>query len=301
MKKVIKSTRLLALLAALLFTTLVQAQIKVGEYVNLRWTLIKTYSPPSPQVGRDQLIERFNKIYKKAVTIYLEKKNQEGKTVSYVSTAFKIRALDDRLDTRAGTIFYYSDIIVDEEIVVTNEFAGSSPSDVNVPVSRAWDKPVSDIFGSPYLKFFFRSNEDAREFAEYMYYFSQPNRDKLLALIRADSIQFSTLAAKYREMEVKPVVTEQQRKYIVQANSFAKDKLYAQAIEAYKKAIAIDPVAYPAAYYNLALLLKAKPDYYSVLPEEKDFRIDAIKNMKKYLLLVPDARAAQDKIYEWER
>jgi len=300
MKKIIKSTRLLALLAALLFTTLVQAQIEIVELISrpyekysCSYFLVKTYSPPSLQVGRDQLIERFNEIYKKKVSVYLEKKNQEGKTVSQVPAIFKIKALDDRFNTRSGTMFYYSDIIVDEEIIVSNESPGSWPSSVKIPVSRAWDKPVSDIFGDPYIRFVFRSSEDAREFAEYMYYFSQPYRDKQLALIRADSIQFSTLAAKYREMEVKPVVTEQQRKYIVQANSFAKDKIYTQAIEAYKKAIAIDPVAYPAAYYNLALLLA----------EKKDFR-EAIKNMKKYLLLVPDApdaRAAQDKIYEWER
>jgi len=292
MKKVIKSTRLLALLAALLFTTLVQAQIKVGKFVDFRWSLIKTYSPPPLQVGRDQLIERFNKIFKKEVNIYLEEKNQEGKT-SLVPAVFKIKALDDRLETRSGTIFYYSDIIVDEEIIVTNDNSGSWPSEVNIPVRRAWDKPVSDIWGRPYIWFLFRSSEDAWEFTEYMYYISQPDRDKLLALIRADSIQFSTLVSEYREMEVKPVVTEQQRKYIVQANSFAKDKIYTQAIEAYKNAIAIDPVAYPAAYYNLAL----------ILAEKEDFR-EAIKNMKKYLLLVPDApdaRAAQDKIYEWER
>ena len=111
--------------------------------------------------------------------------------------------------------------------------------------------------------------------------------------IVADSIQFITLAAKYREMEVKPTVAEEQRKYIIQANSFTNDKLYEQAIEVYKKALAIDPVAYPAAYYNMALLLA-----------EKKYFEEAIKNMKKYLLLVPDAsdaRAAQDKIYEWER
>jgi hypothetical protein len=37
--------------------------------------------------------------------------------------------------------------------------------------------------------------------------------------------------------------------------------------------------------------------------EKQDFE-RAVKNMKKYLLLLPDApdaRAAQDKIYEWER
>jgi len=105
--------------------------------------------------------------------------------------------------------------------------------------------------------------------------------------------RFTSIIAKNKNIITTPELIEEQRKYIVQANSFAKDKLYAQAIEAYKKAIAIDQVAYPAAYYNLALLLA----------EKKDFK-EAIKNMKKYLLLVPDApdaRAAQDKIYEWER
>ncbi len=135
--------------------------------------------------------------------------------------------------------------------------------------------------------------------ADYLYaikYFlyEKPQIDRTNDSIRvADSTHFSTLAAKYREAEVKPTVSEEQRKYIVQANSFAKDKRYAEAMEAYKKAIAIDLVAYPQAYYNMALLCV----------EKKDFEM-AVKNMKKYLLLLPgapDARAAQDKIYEWER
>jgi len=56
--------------------------------------------------------------------------------------------------------------------------------------------------------------------------------------------------------------------------------------------IDLGQTAYPAAYYNLALLL-AQTQRFS----------KAIYNMKKYLMLVPeaeDARAAQDKIYEWE-
>jgi len=110
---------------------------------------------------------------------------------------------------------------------------------------------------------------------------------------RADSIQFSTLVAKYREMEVKPSVTEEQRKYIVQANMFNQKKEYSKAIDLYKKVIEVNATSYPAAYYNLALL-EAQISSYK----------EAISFMKKYLLLVPDApdaRAAQDKIYEWER
>jgi len=124
--------------------------------------------------------------------------------------------------------------------------------------------------------------------------YEKPQIDRTNDSIRiADSIQFSLSATKYRELSEKPAVCEKQRKYIVQANSFAKDKLYSQAIEAYQKALEINHVAYPAAYYNLALLLA----------EQKDFK-QAVKNMKRYLLLVPDApdaRAAKDKIYEWER
>ena len=135
--------------------------------------------------------------------------------------------------------------------------------------------------------------------ADYLYaikYFlyEKPLIDKTKDSTRvADSIHFNTLAAKYKKMEVKPTVTEEQRKHIVQANAFAKEKQFTEALEAYIKAIAIDPVAYPQAYYNMALLYAEKEDIEM-----------AVKNMKKYLLLLPDApdaRAAQDKIYEWER
>ena len=53
-----------------------------------------------------------------------------------------------------------------------------------------------------------------------------------------------------------------------------------------------DPTCYPAAYYNLALL-----------EGQMNLPFAAITYMKHYLLLVPDApdaRSAQDKIYEWE-
>lgn len=71
-----------------------------------------------------------------------------------------------------------------------------------------------------------------------------------------------------------------------------KKKKYWIAIDLYEKAIQTDPFSHPPAYYNLALLYA------------QTFKFDlAIFNMKKYLILDPnanDARAAQDKIYEWE-
>ncbi len=103
---------------------------------------------------------------------------------------------------------------------------------------------------------------------------------------------FEPIAAKYREMKVKPPVSEEQRKFIVQANSNNQQKMYGKAIELYKKAVEIDPTAYPGAYSNLALL-SAQVNNFDA----------AIFYMKKYLLLEPeasDSRSARDKIYEWE-
>lgn len=105
-------------------------------------------------------------------------------------------------------------------------------------------------------------------------------------------VLFVPIAAQYRELQLKPPVSEEQRKYIVQANAFNEEKQYFKAIELYIKATGIDQTSYPAAYYNLALLSA----------NLKRFQ-DAIYYMKKYLMLVPeaeDARKAQDKIYEWE-
>jgi len=77
----------------------------------------------------------------------------------------------------------------------------------------------------------------------------------------------------------------------VQANAMTQSKNYNRAIELYEKAIAMNPTN-PMVYNNEALILAMVGQYSS-----------AINRMKKYLMLVPeaeDARAAQDKIYEWE-
>ena len=103
---------------------------------------------------------------------------------------------------------------------------------------------------------------------------------------------FKTVAAQYRALKVKPTVSEDQRKYIVQANLFNQEKNYTKEIELYNKAVELDQTSYPAAYSNLALLTAQLQKFSS-----------AIYYMKKYLLLEPDAadaRSGQDKIYEWE-
>ncbi|MBN1904677.1 MAG: tetratricopeptide repeat protein [Deltaproteobacteria bacterium] len=104
--------------------------------------------------------------------------------------------------------------------------------------------------------------------------------------------RFETLAADYRALSIKPSMSEGQRKVIVQANTLNQKKDYPGTIDLYLKAIELDPVSYPEAYFNLALLYAQIERYHK-----------AIFHMKQYMMLVPqarDARSAQDKIYEWE-
>jgi tetratricopeptide (TPR) repeat protein len=108
----------------------------------------------------------------------------------------------------------------------------------------------------------------------------------------AEIISFQSTVDEYNKMIDKPEFTEEQRKYLVQANAFLEKGDYFGAIELYNKSIEMNPISYIPAYYNLALI-SAMADSYPY----------AIFNMKKYLMLAPyaeDARAAQDKIYEWE-
>lgn len=129
--------------------------------------------------------------------------------------------------------------------------------------------------------------ESAEKFADDLVYFQ--NMERFTKLI--DVKDFEVIAAKYRALKVKPPVSEEERKYIVQANAQTQMKNYKQAVELYEKAVEVDPTN-PMVYNNGALLLAIIGQYDG-----------AINSMKKYLMLVPDAsdaRAAQDKIYEWE-
>ena len=128
-----------------------------------------------------------------------------------------------------------------------------------------------------------------REFPDLLYYmqYSYGKRYSIEELVR-----FKQIADNYQALPVKPTISEEQRKYILQANALNDNKDYQSAIQRYDKALALNPVSYPAGYYNLAIIASLAGNYnYAIL------------NMKKYLLLLPnapDAREAQDKIYGWE-
>jgi len=99
------------------------------------------------------------------------------------------------------------------------------------------------------------------------------------------------LALLLRKKAIQPPFPEEARRFGVQASSVAKAQQYDKAIELYEKALDVAPW-WAEGHFNRALLLADR----NLFPW-------AIAGMNRYLELAPnapDARAAQDKIYEWE-
>jgi tetratricopeptide (TPR) repeat protein len=202
----------------------------------------------------------------------------DGRTVSYKNIDVNSDSTSIILDRDTKTIISYADL------------------DYCLSVSKQqWEQHFKGIkyfiqFGDNCtLNYDHNNYTKAEELCDILYTLQHQVNVKNALLILTD---FKQLAEQYRNAIPKPEVSEEQRKYIVQANLFSQEKDYKKAITAYNKFVEVNPTAYPAAYYNLSLL-------YS----QVNFFDKAILNMKKYLLLVPDAsdaRAAQDKIYEWE-
>lgn len=197
--------------------------------------------------------------------------------------AKKILVRDDRIEItfkKQGATLLYADIA--EHDIVSQQYHKITPD------GNGYTRFSSALELSNY-SFIFKGAFDCDDLADDIFFLVRPNIEK------RDSLQlevFKKLAVQYRSLKVKPTVSEEQRKYIVQANMFNQEKAFSKAIDLYIKVIELDQTAYPAAYSNLALL-SAQTYKYSA----------AIKYMKKYLLLEPeasDARSAQDKIYEWE-
>jgi tetratricopeptide (TPR) repeat protein len=99
------------------------------------------------------------------------------------------------------------------------------------------------------------------------------------------------LALLLRKKAIEPPFPEEAQKFRVQANSLLKAHQYDKAIELYEKALDVAPW-WAEGHFNRAFILADQ----NLFPW-------AIAGMKRYLELAPndpDARAAQDKIYEWE-
>jgi formylglycine-generating enzyme required for sulfatase activity len=102
---------------------------------------------------------------------------------------------------------------------------------------------------------------------------------------------FHEVVVKYLAANPKPDLPEAVHKLKVQAEFLTQEKQIDKAVELYDKALDIAPW-WPEGHFKLALLLG----------ENRKYR-DATREMERFLRLAPDspdARDAQDKIYQWE-
>lgn len=108
--------------------------------------------------------------------------------------------------------------------------------------------------------------------------------DQSLAVIK-------TVAETMRKLPNRPELPEDARRYGVQATTAAERKSYDEAIALLSNSLEAAPW-WAEGHFNRALLLANQNRYQ-----------EAVTSMKQFLVLAPnapDARAAQDKIYEWE-
>lgn len=120
-------------------------------------------------------------------------------------------------------------------------------------------------------------------------------QDALRAQKRSDEFNASFAASltDYRNKAASgTAIPEEANKYKVQAEGAVRDKDFDDAADLYAAALKVAPW-WPAGHFNRALVLGELEDYAA-----------ARREMGYYLQLVPEAanaRAAQDKIYQWER
>ena len=275
-------THSLMLLAAVSVSAFCKAQIKEGEFGrNNKYTAIRVYTPPVVNSDKELLTGQLNSNLK---YVYVHRDSVYGKNNIWSLLESDLRASEDMIRSKSGILFYFSDILRDT--IRVNEMSDKTFT-VSVPVSDICLR--HDRFKHVVIfEFGKKEGESARAFAGNIFYVQKLYND----LQTEDSIRFNAMAAKYHQLKEKPVMSEDQRRLLVQASTLANEKKYAEATGCFEKAMVIDATSFPPAYFNMALIAAQAGRYrYAIL------------NMKKYLLLVPDApdaRTAQDKIYEWE-
>lgn len=214
---------------------------------------------PAPLVGSPGIRTKFFQSYPQTKELLVN-------DTFFTIDTYGVKVLHDRIDLPVRPL-YYEDL-PGFNITVQNGAVAVSPQ-IELRFGRA-------------------AMAEAQRVADDLFFIQQ----NIVTLQKENEAAFQEKAAQYRTLKTKPAMSEEQRRLVVQAESLNDRKEYAKAIDAFQKAIDVDPVSYPPAYFDLALLSA----------QMQRFK-PALVYMKKYLLLVPDAkdaRAAQDKIYDWE-
>lgn len=132
--------------------------------------------------------------------------------------------------------------------------------------------------------FFFADEADARAAVNAAYVLKH-------GLYSDAGVDFADVVRQYRGTRPKPVLSEEARKFKVQAEFAISQKRFSDALSHYSSALEAAPW-WPEGHFNSALIFAETEDYES-----------AIASMQRYLQLVPeapDARAAQDRVYQWQ-
>jgi len=118
------------------------------------------------------------------------------------------------------------------------------------------------------------------------------NRVKQIKAEKVTDARFQEALRSHQDAPVRFVMPESARRFMVQAEDSVREKKFDDAANLYEQALSIAPL-WPEGHFNRALVLGETGSY-----------APAVSEMKRYLQLVPsasNARAAQDKIYVWER
>jgi tetratricopeptide (TPR) repeat protein len=161
----------------------------------------------------------------------------------------------------------------------------SEMGQVSVSDGRLW---ITDGAGNESVLF---SRAGTPQAANALYVLKQEAIRQRKENLQADAM-FTASLADYRAKAASIPMPEEAMRYKVQAEGAVRDKDFHDAADRYAAALKIVPW-WPAGHFNRALVLGEIGDYEA-----------ATREMGYYLKLAPDAanaRAAQDKIYEWER
>ena len=110
---------------------------------------------------------------------------------------------------------------------------------------------------------------------------------------KEEDVSFAASLADYRKKAASnAALPEEANKYKVQAEGAVRDKEFEDAADFYAEALKIAPW-WPVGRFNRALVLGEAGDY-ELAKREMNYYLQLVPN-------APNARAAQDKIYEWER
>lgn len=182
--------------------------------------------------------------------------------------------------------------------VTETAFTGFGPSPGQKCLFAALDDPyvvrdppfydVRDAFFPKCFMFKFYEMGPARQVADAIYVLKHVPAP---ADSRTEEERFAETARQYRERTRKPALPEDARKYRVQAEAAVQAQRWNDALLSYAYALMVAPW-WPEGHYNSAIIHAELNEYRS-----------AIAAMGRYLALAPDAadaRAAQDRIYQWE-